>query len=222
MQRADRTTRSSDEQGKKARIAVFASGRGSNFRAIHEALAAMENPPAEIVLCLSNNREPGAFEYAREQGIETRQLTPRAFDSDEAYEAALFDLLHDRRVDMIALAGYMRLVPKRVVMEFRGRIFNIHPALLPDFGGHGMYGPNVHTAVISAGRRESGATVHLVDPEYDTGAVVAQERVPVLIDDTPETLAERVLAVEHRLYPRVIIEQARRLLAERGADTDAE
>jgi phosphoribosylglycinamide formyltransferase-1 len=201
------------------RIAVLASGRGSNFRAINEALAAHPDPPAEIVLCLSNNPEPGAFDYAREHGIETRQLTPRKFDSDTAYERALLDLLADRRIDMIVLAGYMRLIPAGVVEAYRGRILNIHPALLPEFGGHGMYGPNVHTAVIASGKRESGATVHLVDPEYDSGAVLAQERIPVLADDTPETLAERVLAVEHRLYPRVVVDMARTILKERrGAD----
>jgi phosphoribosylglycinamide formyltransferase-1 len=197
------------------KIAVFASGRGSNFRAIHAALAGLEDPPAEIVLCISNNPHPGAFDFARDNGIETRRLSPRMFEAEEEYERALLEVLQSAGVDMIVLAGYMRLLPRRVVETYRGRIFNIHPALLPEFGGKGMYGQNVHNAVLDARRRESGATVHLVDPDYDTGTIVAQEKVPVLIDDTPETLAERVLAAEHRLFPRVIIEQAHKLLQER-------
>lgn len=203
------------------RIAVFASGRGSNFRAIQHALEGMKQPPARIALCLSNNPDPGAFEFARENGIETVRLSPRMFTSEEEYEQALLDLLLNREIDMIVLAGYMKLLPRRVVQRYRNRIFNIHPALLPEFGGKGMYGANVHSAVITAGRAESGATVHVVDLEYDTGAILAQERVPVLLDDTPETLAERVLEAEHRLFPRVVIEQARKLLDERGREAPA-
>ena len=129
--------------------------------------------------------------------------------------------LVDRRyIDMIVLAGYMRKIPAGVVDEYRDRILNIHPALLPEFGGTGMYGMNVHQAVIDAGRDESGATVHLIDSEYDTGPIIAQERVPVLKDDTPEMVAERVLQAEHRLYPRVVIEWAEKLAAERSASQE--
>jgi phosphoribosylglycinamide formyltransferase-1 len=197
------------------RIAVMASGRGSNFRAIHEALARMQEPPARIVLCISNNPSPGAFDYAREHGIPTIRLSPRMFETEAEYARELIATLERHDVELIVLAGYMRRIPAEVVERHRGRILNIHPALLPEFGGEGMYGMNGHAAVIAAGRRESGATVHLVDGEYDTGAIVAQERVEIPEGETPEGLATRVLEVEHRLFPRVVIEWSRRLLAER-------
>jgi phosphoribosylglycinamide formyltransferase-1 len=196
------------------RIAVFASGRGSNFRAIHQQLAATPDPPATIVLCISNNPKPGAFEYAAGEGIATVRLSPKMFAEEKEYEHALLDLLGSYRIDLIVLAGYMRKIPAGVVQAYHGRILNIHPALLPEFGGEGMYGERVHQAVVAARCSESGATVHLVDSDYDTGPIVAQERVPVLENDTPESLAERVIAAEHRLYPRVVIEWSRRLLAE--------
>jgi phosphoribosylglycinamide formyltransferase 1 len=198
----------------QVRVAVFASGRGSTFQAIHKALAAIEDAPARIVICISNNPRPGVFEYAEQAGIETMRLSPRMFENEPDYEAALLDVLRDRGVEMIALAGYMRHLPPGVVKAYGGRILNIHPALLPKFGGKGMYGMHVHEAVLAAGETETGPTVHLVDEEYDSGPIVAQERVAVLEDDTPETLAARVLKVEHLLYPRVVIELARRMLAE--------
>ncbi|MDB5036450.1 MAG: phosphoribosylglycinamide formyltransferase [Chlorobi bacterium] len=197
------------------RIALFASGQGSNFMAIHGRLSSMDDPPARIVLCVSNNPAPGAFEYARDHGIETLRLSPKMFETEEEYGRAGLAMLATRGIDMIVLAGFMRKLPEAVVDACTGRILNIHPALLPKFGGRGMYGHHVHEAVLAAGEGESGVTVHLVDREYDTGPTIAQARVPVLPDDTPETLAARVLALEHRLYPDVVIEQARKLLAER-------
>lgn len=186
-------------------IAVFASGRGSNFRALHQALVAADSI-AKIVLCISNNPNPGAFDFAREQGIAAIRLSPKMFAEEKEYETALVELLTNYGIRLIVLAGYMRRLPAGVVEQWNGKILNVHPALLPDFGGQGMYGMNVHQAVIAAGRNESGATVHLVDEEYDTGAIIAQERVPVLPNDTPETLAARVLEAEHRLLPRVVME----------------
>lgn len=186
-------------------IAVFASGRGSNFRALHQALLAADSA-ATIVLCISNNPNPGAFDFAREQGIATVRLSPKMFAEEKEYETALMELLTRYGIRLIVLAGYMRRLPAEVVKRWNGNILNVHPALLPDFGGQGMYGMNVHQAVIAAGRTESGATVHLVDEEYDTGAIIAQDRVPVLPNDTPETLAARVLEAEHRLLPRVVME----------------
>jgi len=112
---------------------------------------------------------------------------------------------------LVVLAGYLKLVPGAVVSRFRGRMINIHPALLPEFGGPGMYGPRVHEAVLASGARESGATVHFVDEQFDRGAIIAQERVPVMKGDTPETLAARVLEAEHRLLPRIVLELARRM-----------
>lgn len=200
------------------RIAVFASGRGSTFRAIQQVLESTPDAPATIVLCVSNNPHPGVFEHAEEAGIETVRLSPKMFATEEEYADVLAQVLQDRGVRMLVLAGYMRRLPASIVASFRGRILNIHPALLPKFGGKGMYGMHVHEAVIAAGERDSGPTVHLVDEEYDTGPIVAQEHVPVLPDDTPETLAARVLAVEHRLYPRVVMEWARKIS---GQDTSS-
>ena len=114
------------------------------------------------------------------------------------------DRLQRFRVDLVVLAGYLKRIPPRVVREYSGRILNIHPALLPDFGGEGMYGARVHEAVIASGARESGVTVHLVNDDYDRGAIVAQWRVPVEPGDTAEALASRILSVEHVVYPRVI------------------
>lgn len=198
------------------RIAVMASGRGSNFRALHEALGA-DSDIARIVLCVSNNPRPGAFEYAASVGIPTIRLSPKMFEAEAEYAAALLETLDTHRVEMIVLAGYMRKVPDAVIAAFSGRILNIHPALLPAFGGEGMYGMHVHEAVLAAGGTESGATVHLVDADYDTGRTIAQERVPVLPDDTAETLAARVLEAEHRLLPRTVIEWATRLRAQASA-----
>jgi phosphoribosylglycinamide formyltransferase 1 len=197
-------------------IAVMASGRGSNFRAIQEALAAMSEPPARIALCISNNPSPGAFDVAREVGIPTLRLSPKMFATEEEYASALDAALSEHSIEMIVLAGYMRKLPRAVVERFSERILNVHPALLPDFGGHGMYGMNVHEAVVAARSRESGATVHLVDADYDTGRIVAQERIALAADETPESLAARVLEVEHRLFPRVVIEWAERLREKRG------
>lgn len=203
------------EIDKPIRVAVFASGRGSTFRAIH---AALDHPDASaaVVLCVSNNPRPGAFEYAESVGIECVRCSPRMFPDEDLYAASLLATLRERNVELLVLAGYMRKLPPAVVGEYRGRVLNIHPALLPKFGGQGMYGMHVHEAVIAARETQSGPTVHLVDEEYDTGPILAQQTVPVLPGDTPSTLADRVLSVEHTLYPRVILDLAVRMQRERG------
>lgn len=182
------------------RLAVFCSGTGSNFRALFHAIRDRELP-AEIVLCLSNRSECGAFDFAREQGMETMFISEKQFDSIEEFGKAMLDALLERNIEYILLAGYMRKVPDAVIEAYADRILNIHPALLPKFGGAGMYGIHVHKAVIAAGESESGATVHLVNEEYDKGRILLQSKVAVLPGDTPETLAERVLNCEHILYP---------------------
>lgn len=186
------------------RLAVFASGGGSNFQAMLDAIGD-ESLAAEPVLCVSDRPDTGALDRARQHDVPTAVLNP----SDANHEATLLDVLDAHGADFIALAGYLRKIPSGVVDRFRQRMTNIHPALLPAFGGKGMYGMNVHRAVVEYGARWSGATVHLVDETYDTGPIVLQEPVPVYPDDTPEALAERVLDVEHRLYP-----DALRLFAE--------
>lgn len=155
-----------------------------------------------MVLVLSNRPEAGALAIAREHGVATAVLGDPADPS--AWQAAL----GAHRVDLLVLAGYLKLVPPDIVRDWAGRIINVHPALLPRHGGPGMYGARVHRAVLDAGDRESGATVHLVDEEYDRGAVLAQARVPVLPGDSPESLAARVLALEHRLLPAAVLRAA--------------
>ncbi len=190
------------------RLAVFASGGGTNFQAILDAVE-RGSLPLTVALCLSNTPKAGALARARRYGVPTAVLDSRDFETESTYVAALMDVLGEHAVNFIALAGYMRKIPAGIVDAFGGRMLNIHPALLPSFGGKGLYGRRVHEAVLAYGARWTGATVHLVDEEYDTGPIVLQEPVPVLPGDTPETLAARVLRIEHRLYP-----QALRLFAE--------
>lgn len=178
------------------RVAVLASGGGSNLQALLDYLDTLgESSRAEVVLVASNRRTAGALERASRRGIATALLS-----DDTALEA----LLDAHGIELVVLAGYLRLVPRAVVKRWRGRMVNVHPALLPAFGGPGMYGQRVHEAVIARGARISGVTVHFVDEQYDHGGIIAQWPVPVFDEDTPETLAERVLRVEHVLFPRVI------------------
>ena len=176
------------------------SGRGSNLEALHEALKA--GAAAKIVVVISDRPDAGGLERARQWGLSTEVL-PSPSDG-----AVWLAVLRRYAVDLVVLAGYVKLVPANVIAAYRGRIVNVHPALLPAFGGQGMYGRRVHEAVLASGVRETGATVHLVDEVYDHGATLAQARVPVLPGDTPELLAQRVLEVEHRLLPAVVLAAA--------------
>jgi phosphoribosylglycinamide formyltransferase 1 len=184
-----------------ARIAVLASGGGSNLQAILDYLEARgEDRAGRVVLVASDRPDAGALERARRAGVPAAPLrTSRTPDGCDAME-----LFRRHDVDFLALAGYLRLLPKEILAEFPSRVVNVHPALLPAFGGPGMYGDRVHRAVLQAGARVSGATVHYVDEEYDRGTILAQWPVPVLADDSVQTLAARVLKVEHVLYPRVV------------------
>ncbi len=184
-------------------IAVFASGRGSNFHAILNAIHE-GRLPARVTLLVSNNSNAGALELARSQNIPAVHVSQKQFASEEAYTERLLALLDEHAVDLIALAGYMKRIPTAVVVRFRNRILNIHPALLPDFGGAGMYGMHVHEAVLASGAKKSGATVHIVDEEYDRGPIVLQKSVNVSPVDTPETLAAKVLKIEHEIYPQAL------------------
>ncbi len=184
----------------KTRLAVFCSGNGSNFKSIFRAIA--EKPlNAEIVLCVSNRSQCGAMEFASQNGIATLHITEKQFGAFDDFAAAMVACLKNAQIDIVLLAGYMRKVPDAVVAAFADKMLNIHPALLPKFGGEGMYGMFVHSAVLEAGETESGATVHFVNEEYDKGKILLQRRVPVLPGDTPESLAARVLECEHTLYP---------------------
>ena len=181
------------------RVAVLASGGGSNLQALLDYLDALgERRRAEVVLVASDRAAAGALDRARARSIEAVHV------GRDAGAHALDGLLSERGIELVVLAGYLRMVPSSVTRRYRGRILNVHPALLPAFGGPGMYGRRVHEAVLARGARVSGATVHFVDEEYDHGAIVAQWPVPVFDEDTADTLAARVLRVEHALYPRVV------------------
>lgn len=181
------------------KLAIFASGGGTNAAAILTYFRELgASTPLLPSLVLSNRAKAPVLDLAREAGIPALWLS--APDDGEAMERELLTA----GISMIALAGYLKLVPSVVTRRWRGAMVNVHPALLPEFGGRGMYGHHVHEAVIAAKRSESGATVHFVDDEYDRGANIAQARVPVLPADDPSTLAARVLAAEHALYPRAL------------------
>ena len=177
------------------RIAVLASGGGTNLQALLDALG--PDDPARVARVLSDRADAGALRRAEQAGIATTVL------QDPADPAAILEAVAD--AELVVLAGYLRLVPPPVVARFPWRMVNIHPALLPAFGGPGMYGRRVHDAVLASGARISGATVHYADDSYDRGPIIAQWPVPVLEDDDAESLAERVLAVEHALLPRVVV-----------------
>lgn len=181
------------------RIAVLASGGGTNLQALIDRFHASTDAPARVELVVASRPGIGALERADRAGIPTLIL-----EAAEPTTQRLLRRLAADRIDLIVLAGYLRQVPDEVVETYRGRILNVHPALLPGFGGHGMYGIRVHRAVLAAGAVVTGATVHLVDERYDEGPILAQWPVPVLPGDTPESLAARVLAVEHRLLPAAV------------------
>jgi formyltetrahydrofolate-dependent phosphoribosylglycinamide formyltransferase len=182
------------------RIAVAISGRGSNLEALLRSLR--PGAPAEIVLALSDRADAPGLEHAR-----TREI-PAVVLGNPADGGVWLEHLAQHRIDLIVLAGYLKLVPATVIAAYHRRIINTHPSLLPAFAGKGMYGDRVHRAVLESGARESGATVHLVDEAYDRGEVLAQVRVPVLPGDDPARLAARVLEVEHRLLPAVVLAAA--------------
>lgn len=181
-------------------LAVFVGtkGRGSNLFALHEAIQA-GRLAARIVAVVGTRADAPAIQRAEAAGLPTRIVDPRRTGED-GYEAALLAALQSAGADTIALAGFLRRIPSAVVQAFPQRIVNIHPSLLPLFGGKGMYGEHVHRAALEYGVKVSGCTVHFVDEAYDTGPIIAQRAVPVEEGDTPETLAARILPHEHALY----------------------
>jgi len=184
-------------------LGVLASGRGSNLQSIIDASERGELD-AVVRVVISNNSTAYALERARNHAVAAIHLSHKQFGTPEEFDDALLETLRHHEVDLIVLAGYMKLLSARVVEAYRNRILNIHPALLPSFGGKGMYGIHVHEAVIESGVKLSGVTVHVVDEKYDHGPIVLQEAVAVRDDDTPETLAARILPEEHKLYPKAI------------------
>jgi phosphoribosylglycinamide formyltransferase-1 len=185
------------------RIGVLASGEGTTLQAILDACASGQIA-ARVVTVISNNSDAGALRRARAAGVRAVHLSSKTHPEPGALDAALIAALSADGVELVMLAGYMKKLGPGLLEHYRGRIINTHPALLPKFGGHGMYGLRVHEAVLRAGERQSGPSVHLVEAEYDTGRVLAQGEVPVEPSDTPETLAARVQERERRLVVSVL------------------
>jgi len=179
-----------------SRLAVLASGRGSNLQAIIDHFDGLGRL-ARVVLVASNRADSPALTRAATASIPTA-----IFSADDGTQ--LLALLREHRVDLVILAGYLKRIPSSVIEEFAGRVLNVHPALLPDFGGEGMYGSRVHEAVLAAKSERTGVTVHLVDDDYDRGPIVARWIVPVLPGDDASSLAARVLEVEHIVFPRAV------------------
>lgn len=187
----------------KKRVAILISGRGSNMRALIEAASAPDYP-AQIVLVLSNVADAGGLAFAKERGIATEVVEHKNYASREAFDRAMDEKLAAAKAELVALAGFMRLLSTDFVEQWRGRMINIHPSLLPAYKGL-----HTHRRAIEAGEAFAGCTVHFVTPELDDGPAILQAKVPVLPGDTEEALAARVLAEEHRIYP-----EALRLVAE--------
>jgi phosphoribosylglycinamide formyltransferase-1 len=198
----------------KIRIAAFVSGSGSNMQSIMDRCAE-GYIPGEVVLVVSNKKDAYGLVRAEMAGIDRHVFIRKNFPDSDSAGSHLLEILKEHRVDLIALSGYLRKLPPVTIRAYRNRIVNIHPALLPKYGGKGMYGLRVHTAVLEAGETESGATIHYADDIYDHGEIIEQDKIPVYPEDTPETLAARVLKVEHQLYPRVIKNLAEKILKER-------
>lgn len=200
------------------RIAVLASGSGTNLQALIDHFR--DSPVARIALVISDRSDAGALLRARDAGIPAHHV-PVKTRPIAAVNADMIDALESAGADVVALAGYLRLVHADVIRRFSHRMLNIHPALLPAFGGKGMYGMRVHEAVLEAGCRVTGPTVHLVNERYDAGPIIGQWPVPVLEGDTADTLAERVLRVEHAVYPAAVEWLAGVLAAAEGDDAAA-
>jgi formyltetrahydrofolate-dependent phosphoribosylglycinamide formyltransferase len=181
------------------KIAVFVSGRGSNLNAILNS-PNLKNL-VEIIAVFSDKIDCKAFEICREFGIKTFTV---GIGEGKIYQDAITSVLIKLDVNLIILAGYLKLIPNELIEKFENRIINIHPALLPSFGGKGMYGMNVHRAVYNSSAKVSGATVHMVDRTYDTGKIIAQKCVNISDVKNPEEIAERVLKIEHQLLPEVV------------------
>ncbi|KAA3612279.1 MAG: phosphoribosylglycinamide formyltransferase [Calditrichaeota bacterium] len=184
-------------------IAVFISGSGSNFIAIDQAIQRGEIN-GHIACVVSSTEKAGGLNYAKENRIDHFTPPGNIFKNDVELAALLQQKMRAYKVKLVVLAGFLKKIPAEFINDFAGQIINIHPALLPSFGGKGMYGKYVHEAVLAYGCKISGATVHLVNSDYDTGPPLIQKSVPVLNDDSAETLAARVLKIEHEILPKAV------------------
>ncbi|MBK5262883.1 MAG: phosphoribosylglycinamide formyltransferase [Peptostreptococcaceae bacterium] len=187
------------------RISVMVSGGGSNLQALIDAIDYGQIKDAEIVQVISSSPSAFALERAEKHNIKVLVIGKKEFPNEEERNIAILKALKKEGTDLVVLAGYMNIMAPELVKEYKGKIINIHPSLIPKFCGEGFYGLKVHEAVIKAGEKESGATVHYVDEGIDTGEIIIQEKVPVKPGDNPATLAARVLEIEHKILPKAIL-----------------
>ena len=185
-------------------LVVFASGSGSNFRNILKNTQNNKIKDCRVSLLVSNNPDSNAILYAKEQKIDTFIINQKRYPDEQEYIKALTNKISQHQPILVVLAGYMKLIPKKIINRFKNKIINIHPGKLPEFGGKGYYGMNVHRAVIDSGAKSTAVTVHHVNEEYDRGMIIHEEIIDVMKEDTPETLSERVLKYEHKIYSDVI------------------
>ena len=186
------------------KLAVLVSGSGTNLQSIIDSTKnGILNGIAEVVIVISNNPNAYGLERAKNANIKAVALDYKNMDKQD-YDNKMYNLIKESGADLICLAGYMKKVSEHIVKEYKSKILNIHPALLPKFGGKGMYGHFVHEAVVKAKETKSGPTVHYVDENYDTGSIILQKEVPVYETDSPEDVAARVLVQEHIIFPQAI------------------
>jgi phosphoribosylglycinamide formyltransferase-1 len=187
------------------RLAVLVSGGGSNMQSIIDSTkTGILKGLAQVVLVISNNPNAYALKRAKNENIKSVCVERKNFNDEKSFNNTMLEELKNADVGIVCLAGYMRMIGHEIIKTYHGRVLNIHPALLPKFGGKGMYGHRVHEAVVKAKEPKSGATVHFVEEEYDTGEVIIQQEVEVLEADTSQDVAKKVLAVEHQVYPKAI------------------
>lgn len=194
----------------KVKLGVLVSGGGTNLQAIIDSCeTGILKNIAEVAVVISSRPDAYALERAQKYGIHSKPINRKIFENDFAFCDAIAKELKTHSVELVCLAGFVHMISPEFIRQFGGKILNIHPALLPKYGGKGMYGHHVHNAVIKACEKESGATVHWVDEHYDHGEIIIQQKVPVMPDDTCESLAKRVLGAEHKIYPEAIFKVIR-------------
>ncbi len=199
------------------RISVLVSGGGTDLQSVIDGVESGQIENAEIVQVISSKHGVYSLERAARHGIPALVISKKEYPDIAERMDAILRALEEADTDLVVLAGYLSIISREIVETYHRRIINIHPARLPKFGGKGMYGLNVHKAVLAAGEKESGATVHYVDEGIDTGSIILQSRVPVMEDDTPESLQERVLETEHRILPEAVAKIAAEWTAARKA-----
>lgn len=187
----------------KLKLGFFASGSGSNVQAIIDSIK-KGRLDAEAKVVITNNSRAEVIDRAKRENIPFYHISRVTHPAKSKRTAEMINILKKYDVDLIVLGGYMKKLPDELLQEFNGKVINIHPALLPDHGGKGMYGLNVHKAVVDSGDKETGVSIHIVTPEYDRGRIIAQRKIPVMPYEKPEALQKRVLKVEHELYPEII------------------